>query len=73
MTKTKENVLDLMRLSVGHLVGAAKNLVAAKCNPDQLGHRATGLVNAVQEVINSGKSIACMYQILFPVLCINLF
>lgn len=62
---SKENAIELMNVSVGRLVGAAKNLVGAKNNPDQLGPRATELANAVQQVVNSGKAIACTNIILF--------
>ena len=61
---SKENTLELMNVSVQRLVGAAKNLVGAKNNPDQLGPRATELANAVQQVVNSGKAIAGKYILL---------
>lgn len=55
---TKENALELMNVSVQRLGVAAKNLVQARNNPDQLGPRSNDLANAVQQVVNSGKAIA---------------
>lgn len=65
---SKENALELMNVSVQRLVGAAKNLVGAKNNPDQLGPRATELANAVQQVVNSGKAIAGALTLTFSLL-----
>jgi hypothetical protein len=72
MPGSKENAIELMNVSVGRLAGAAKNLLGAKNNPDQLGPRATDVANAVQQVVNSGKAIAGIFHFILPLLPFSL-